>query len=165
MKGQKNLLKDDININFDVVNEDWGKLKAYGLAYEAIKITLKKCNKLNSEVTIRLTNEKEMRDLNMKWRNKNNSTNVLAFPVNNNLNMPEQSKHIGDVILSYSDIKSEANERNISFVDHMIHIIIHGILHLCGYEHIENQDEIIMINYEKLILERVGIKDPYVSYI
>ena len=81
MKGQKNLLKDNLNINFDVINGDWGKLKAYGLAYEAIKITLKKCNKLNSEVTIRLTNEKEMRDLNMKWRNKNNSTNVLAFPV------------------------------------------------------------------------------------
>ena len=76
------LLIDDKNIiiNFDVVNEDWGKLKAYGMAYEAIKITLNKCDKLSSEITIRLTDEKEMRTLNRKWRNKDSSTNVLAFP-------------------------------------------------------------------------------------
>ncbi len=67
---------------FDVVNEDWGKLKAYGLAYEAIKITLEKCKKFNAEVTIRLTDDTEMRNLNMKWRNQDNSTNVLAFPIN-----------------------------------------------------------------------------------
>ena len=124
MKGQKKLLIDDKNIivNFDVVNEDWGKLKAYGMAYEAIKITLNKCDKLSSEITIRLTDEKEMHILNRKWRNKDNSTNVLAFPTNNNINIVNKSEYIGDVVLSYNDIKSEAIERNITFVDHMIHI-------------------------------------------
>src|SRR6056300_1369594 len=165
MKGRKNLLIDEININFDVVNGDWGKLKAYGLAYEAVKITLDKCNKFNAEITIRLTDDTEMRNLNMKWRNQYNSTNVLAFLISSNINIPQKSKHIGDVIVSYSDIKSEAIERNISFEDHMIHIIIHGVLHLCGYDHIEKKDEIIMIKNEQLILDKVGIKDPYVSYI
>ena len=164
MKGRKKLLINDAKINFDVVNEDWGKLKAYGLAYEAVIITLQICNKLTSEITIRLTDDKEMKDLNMKWRNKCNSTNVLAFPVNNSLNMLEKSKYIGDIILSYKDIKFEAIERNISFVDHMVHIIIHGVLHLCGYDHLEEDDETIMINNEKLILGKVGIKDPYLSY-
>ena len=166
MKGQKKLLIDDKNIiiNFDVVNEDWGKLKAYGMAYEAIKITLNKCDKLSSEITIRLTDEKEMRTLNRKWRNKDSSTNVLAFPLNNNLNIVNKSEYIGDVVLSYNDIKSEAIERNITFIDHMIHILIHGVLHLCGYSHSKKKDEFIMINNEKLILDKVGIKDPYISY-
>ena len=166
MKGQKKLLIDDKNIiiNFDVVNEDWGKLKAYGMAYEAIKITLNKCDKLSSEITIRLTDEKEMRTLNRKWRNKDSSTNVLAFPLNNNINIVNKSEYIGDVVLSYNDIKSEAIDRNITFIDHMIHILIHGVLHLCGYDHLKKKDEFIMINNEKLILEKVGIKDPYISY-
>ena len=166
MKGQKKLLIDDryVIINFDVVNEDWGKLKAYGLAYEAIKITLNKCNKLSSEITIRLTDVEEMRSLNRKWRNKDTATNVLAFPVNGNINIVDKSEYIGDVVLSYSDIKSEATERNISFIDHMIHIIIHGVLHLCGYDHLQQKEEIIMINNEKLILGKVGVKDPYISY-
>ena len=137
MKGQKKLLIDDKNIiiNFDVVNEDWCKLKAYGMSYEAIKIALNKCDKLSSEITIRLTDEKEMRTLNRKWRNKDKSTNVLAFPTNNNINIVNKSEYIGDVVLSYNDIKSEAIERNITFIDHMIHILIHGVLHLCGYGH------------------------------
>ena len=166
MKGQKKLLIDDKNIiiNFDVVNEDWGKLKAYGMAYEAIKLTLNKCDRLSSEITIRLTDEKEMRTLNRKWRNKDKSTNVLAFPTNNNINIVNKSEYIGDVVLSYNDIKSEAIERNITFIDHMIHILIHGVLHLCGYGHSKKKDEFIMINNEKLILDKVGIKDPYISY-
>ena len=81
MKGLKSLLthQDKIIVNFDLVNKKWSKLMAYGLSYEAINITLKKCKMLNSELTIRLTNDKEMRSLNKKWRNKDRTTNVLAF--------------------------------------------------------------------------------------
>ena len=125
---------------------------------------MNKCDKLSSEITIRLTDEKEMRTLNRKWRNKDSSTNVLAFPLNNNINIVNKSEYIGDVVLSYNDIKSEAIDRNITFIDHMIHILIHGVLHLCGYGHSKKKDEFIMINNEKLILDKVGIKDPYISY-
>ena len=78
MKGLKSLLthQDKIIVNFDLVNKKWNKLMAYGLSYEAINIALKKCKMLNSELTIRLTNDKEMRSLNKKWRNKDRTTNV-----------------------------------------------------------------------------------------
>jgi probable rRNA maturation factor len=166
MKGRKTLLIDDKNIiiNFDVVNKKWEEIKAFGLAYEAIEITLEECKKLNSEITIRLTDDKEMKILNKKWRNKDSSTNVLAFPNNKKLNISDHSKHIGDIIISFNTIKCEAIKRNISFIDHMIHIIIHGVLHLCGYDHIEKRDERTMISYEKIILNKIGIKDPYISY-
>jgi len=166
MKGQKKLLIDDKNIiiNFDIMHKNWEKIKAFGLAYEVIKIALHKCKKLNSEITIRLTDDKEMKLLNKKWRNIDSPTNVLAFPNTKKLNIDDDSKHIGDILISYNTIKSEAIERNINFIDHMMHIIIHGVLHLCGYDHIKKNDEKIMMNYEKFILNEIGIKDPYISY-
>ena len=136
---------------------------AYGLSYEAINIALKKCKILNSEITIRLTDDKEMLLLNEKWRNKNSTTNVLAFP-NKNLLIDEQQIYLGDILISYEVLKKESLLRNISFTDHMIHLIVHGTLHLCGYDHINKKDEKKMINCEKIILAKVGIKDPYIKY-
>ena len=166
MKGQKSLLtvQNKILVNFDLVNKKWDKLLAYGLAYEAITITLNKCKILNSELTIRLTNDKEMQFLNKKWCDKNTTTNVLAFPNNQDVFIKTQLKYIGDVILSYSVLRKESLIRKINFQDHMVHLIVHGVLHLCGYDHIKKIDEKIMINYEKLILSKVGIKDPYIKY-
>jgi len=156
--------QDKILVNFDLVNKKWDKLLAYGLSYEAINITLKKCKKLNSELTIRLTDDKEMLSLNKKWRNKNKTTNVLAFPNNYNLSLDKKLIHIGDIIISYGEVKRESINRKISFIDHLVHLIVHGVLHLCGYNHIINSDEKIMISYEKLILAKVAIKDPYIHY-
>ena len=158
------MVGSNIIINFDVVNQDWRKLEAYGLAYEVIKNILDICEKVDSEITIRLTDDKEMRSLNKKWRKKNSLTNVLAFPNNTELNISEQSKHIGDIILCYNVVRQEAKKRNIPFFDHMIHLIVHGVFHLCSYDHIKKSDEVNMIKYEKLVLNGVGIKDPYVCY-
>ena len=155
--------QDKIFVNFDLVNKKWDKLMAYGLSYEAINIALKNCKISNSEITIRLTNDKEMLLLNKKWRNKNNTTNVLAFP-NKDLLSDEQSIYLGDIVISYGELKKESLMRNISLIDHMIHLIVHGVLHLCGYDHANTKDEKAMINYEKIILAKVGIKDPYIKY-
>ena len=155
--------QDRIFVNFDLVNKKWDKLMAYGLSYEAINITLKKCKISNSEITIRLTDDQEMLAFNKKWRNKNSTTNVLAFP-NKNLLLDEQQSYLGDILISYGVLKKESLLRNISLTDHMIHLIVHGTLHLCGYDHINKKDETKMINYEKIILAKVGIKDPYIKY-
>ena len=88
----------------------------------------------------------------------------MAFPNNQDVFIKTQLKYIGDIILSYSVLKKESLIRKINFQDHMVHLIVHGVLHLCGYDHIKKTDEKIMINYEKLILSKVGIKDPYIIY-
>ena len=166
MKRQKSLLmyQDKMLVNFDLVSKKWDKLLAYGLSYEAINITLEKCKMLNSELTIRLTSDKEMASLNKKWRNKNKTTNVLAFPNNYSISLDKKLTYIGDILVSYGAVKRESINRNISFIDHLVHLIVHGVLHLCGYNHISDSDEKIMISYEKLILAKVGIKDPYIKY-
>ena len=166
MKRQKSQLmyQDKMLVNFDLVSKKWDKLLAYGLSYEAINITLEKCKMLNSELTIRLTSDKEMASLNKKWRNKNKTTNVLAFPNNYSISLDTKLTYIGDILVSYGEVKRESINRNISFIDHLVHLIVHGVLHLCGYNHISDSDEKIMISYEKLILAKVGIKDPYIKY-
>ena len=158
------MYQDKMLVNFDLVSKKWDKLLAYGLSYEAINITLKKCKMLNSELTIRLTSDKEMASLNKKWRNKNKTTNVLAFPNNYSISLDTKLTYIGDIVVSYGEVKRESINRNISFIDHLVHLIVHGVLHLCGYNHISDSDEKIMISYEKLILAKVGIKDPYIKY-
>ncbi|MBT7077299.1 MAG: rRNA maturation RNase YbeY [Pelagibacterales bacterium] len=158
------MYQDKILVNFDLASKKWDKLLAYGLSYEAINITLKKCKMLNSELTIRLTSDKEMASLNKKWRNKNKTTNVLAFPNNYSLSLDKKLIHIGDILISYGEVKRESINRKISFIDHLVHLIVHGVLHLCGYNHISNSDEKTMISYEKIILAKVGIKDPYIKY-
>ena len=158
------MYQDKILVNFELASKKWDKLLAYGLSYEAINITLKKCKKLNSELTIRLTDDKEMLSLNKKWRNKNKTTNVLAFPNNYSLSLDKKLIHIGDILISYGEVKRESINRKISFIDHLVHLIVHGVLHLCGYNHISNSDEKTMISYEKIILAKVGIKDPYIKY-
>ena len=121
---------------------------------------------LNSGIDIELLllKNKEMLSLNKKWRNKNKATNVLAFPNNYSLSLDKKLIHIGDILISYGEVKRESINRKISFMDHLVHLIVHGVLHLCGYNHINNFDEKIMISYEKLILAKVGIKDPYIKY-
>jgi len=158
------MYQDKMLVNFDLVSKKWDKLLAYGLSYEAINITLEKCKMLNSELTIRLTSDKEMASLNKKWRNKNKTTNVLAFPNNYSISLDTKLTYIGDILVSYGEVKRESINRNISFIDHLVHLIVHGVLHLCGYNHISDSDEKIMISYEKLILAKVGIKDPYIKY-
>ena len=158
------MYQDKILVNFELASKKWDKLLAYGLSYEAINITLKKCKKLNSELTIRLTDDKEMLSLNKKWRNKNKTTNVLAFPNNYSISLDKKLIHIGDILISYGEVKRESINRKISFIDHLVHLIVHGVLHLCGYNHISNSDEKTMISYEKIILAKVGIKDPYIKY-
>ena len=155
--------QDKVFVNFDLVNKKWEKLMAYGLSYEAIVLTLTKCKMLNSEITIRLTNDKEMLFLNKKWRNKNSTTNVLAFP-NKNLLLDKNPVYLGDILVSYGELKKESLMRNISLIDHMIHLVVHGVLHLCGYDHINIKDEKKMMDYEKVILSNIGIKDPYIKY-
>ena len=156
-------IEDRIFVNFDLVSNKWDKLMAYGLSYEVINITLKKCKIFDSELTIRLTNDKEMLLLNKKWRNKNSPTNVLAFP-NKNLLLDEKPIYLGDILISYGVLKKESLMRNISLKDHFIHLLVHGVLHLCGYDHLNKKDEKTMMNSEKNILAKVGIKDPYIKY-
>ena len=91
---------------------------------------------------------------------KNISTNVLSFPVNSFF---KEDKHffIGDIVLSYETILKECKIRKISFKEHFIHLCLHGILHLLGFDHKDKKDEKVMECKEIKFLSLINIQNPY----
>lgn len=111
------------------------------------------------EISIVLADDNFVQNLNKTYRGKNKPTNVLSFPQD-----PEpgaEEINLGDVVLAYQTVKKEAQSQGKSFMDHTSHLLVHGILHLLGHDH-ENDDEAEeMESLEIKILEKLGIKNPY----
>ena len=113
-------------------------------------------------LTIRLSNDKDIKAFNLKWKGINKPTNILSFISNDNLFSFENNMiYLGDIIVSYDTILKEVKIRKIGFQDHLSHILIHGILHLKGYTHAKEEDTRLMQNEEKRLLKNLNIKNPY----
>lgn len=112
-----------------------------------------------SSVTVTLTNDNEIQRLNKDFRQKDKATNVLSFPDGE---LDENGRlHIGDIVMAFETMEREACEQEILLTDHLTHLMIHGLLHLYGYDH-ETEDEAEeMEALEIEILQDMGIKNPY----
>lgn len=119
----------------------------------------------NTEISLVFADDVFIRELNKTYRNKDNPTNVLSFPQYEPKEINEDLPFIplGDIILAHETIKREAQEQEKDFEDHFLHLIVHGLLHLIGYDHEEDDEAEIMENLEIRILEKLGIKNPYES--
>ncbi len=113
------------------------------------------------ELTIRLVNEFEMIELNHQYRNKNKVTNVLSFPSSHPAHVELDFPFLGDIIICPSVLKEESIISNIDIQAHWAHIVIHGVLHLLGYDHIIEQDAKIMQDLEIKILKKLNFSNPY----
>tara|TARA_Y200000002_G_C22165220_1_gene448812 strand:- start:47 stop:514 length:468 start_codon:yes stop_codon:yes gene_type:complete len=128
-----------------------------------IRKVLKATKIQRNGLTIRLSNDKEIKDFNLKWKGINKSTNILSFLNNDNLFSFENNMlYLGDIIVSYDTLLKEVKSRKIDFQDHLSHILIHGILHLKGYTHDKEKDTRLMQNEEKRLLKNLNIKNPYI---
>ena len=108
------------------------------------------------EVTIRITDEAEMRALNHQWRDADRPTNVLSFPLHD-----AGCPMLGDIVICAPVIEREAAQQDKSLRAHWAHITIHGILHLMGYDHTDEANAEIMETKETAILRDLGFPDPY----
>ena len=97
-------------------------------------------------INLRLLNDNEMRKLNMQFRQKDKTTNVLSFP-NDDISV-KQTKNIGDIAISIEYVKAEAKKEGKTFDDHIIHMLAHGVYHILGYDHENNENAVIMENKE-----------------
>ncbi len=105
-------------------------------------------------VTMRFVDEEESQHLNDTYRHKNKPTNVLSFPY-------EDKPLIGDVVFCPSVIIKEAQEQGKTFTAHMAHLVVHGMLHLMGHDHLNNRDAKEMESLETQIMADLGFADPY----
>lgn len=107
------------------------------------------------ELSVVLTDDTEIQVLNKEYRDKDKPTNVLSFPISPPASM------LGDIVLAKGVIEREAKEKTISFEAHLTHLLIHGFLHLQGYDHQNDSEAAIMEQLEIKALSTLGIDNPY----
>lgn len=114
-----------------------------------------------AEISIALADDSLVRTLNREYRGKDEPTNVLSFPADDP-GAPDRARMIGDVVLALETVEREAREAGKSVAAHVSHLVVHGVLHLAGYDHQTDADAKAMESLETAILAEMGIADPYV---
>jgi probable rRNA maturation factor len=145
-------------INFIFLNPSWKKLSPtlkedIFLALEKTAETLKK-DFSQREVGIVLSSDEQVQSLNKTFRYQDKPTNVLSFPSG-------EKEELGDIVLAYETVIHEAKISGILPLHHTVHLIIHGFLHLLGYDHETENDANHMESLEIKILKHLNIKNPY----
>lgn len=121
------------------------------------------------EVSVRLTGDSEIRTLNNTYRGRDAATNVLSFALSDDDARPEIEtplmdgvpRLLGDVVVAFETCASEAEDQSKPLADHLHHMVVHGILHLLGYDHEIEDDAVVMETLERNILADLGVPDPY----
>jgi probable rRNA maturation factor len=126
-----------------------------------VDTTIQSITEKEFELTIRIVNSDESQQLNNQYRGKNKPTNVLSFP----FEVPEgiDLNLLGDLVVCAPVVQEEASEQKKTLVDHWAHMVIHGCLHLLGYDHINDDEAEEMETLEINILAKLAINDPYES--
>jgi probable rRNA maturation factor len=109
--------------------------------------------RLKAGFCVLLADDKTLRRLNRDFRGKNKATNVLSFP--------GIGDYAGDIAIAHGVTKAESLAAGKKFADHAVHLVVHGVLHLAGYDHERPKDAKVMEPLEVKILKRLGIADPY----
>ncbi len=135
------------------VNYDDKRWKKYAIDFERIASAAGP-HRRGAEVSITLTNDIEIHKLNRQYRNMDKPTNVLSFELGDDL-------LLGDIYISLDTVKREADAAGISVAEHTAHMVVHGMLHLQGYDHIRDDEAVVMESREIDIMKKLGYKNPY----
>ncbi len=121
------------------------------------------------EIGVRLTNDQDIQALNRDWRGQDKPTNVLAFALDDDGPLPvggdESGVPLGDIVVAFETCAREARDEGKPIADHLCHLVVHGTLHLLGYDHDVADDAEIMESAEREILAVLGIPDPYAGSV
>jgi probable rRNA maturation factor len=149
-------------LNIVIENESWKTLRGLKtLTQSAVDAALPATARAK-EITVLFADDETLKTLNLDWRGKKKPTNVLSFPAAQDLKRPRGTpKPLGDIALSYETVAREAEIFGLSLKAHTTHLIVHGVLHLLGYDHISDGEASVMEAKEIRILKKLGIADPY----
>lgn len=145
-----------------IINDEAWPENLEARAEEAVRAAVKLAKpkvKGAAELSIVLTNDAEQQELNRQWRGKDSSTNVLSFPQIEPFG-PVVGL-LGDITLARETLEREAAEQGTSFADHFTHLVVHGFLHILGYDHLTDAEALQMESLETQILASLGVEDPY----
>ena len=150
-----------MNISIDVEDETWhGIFGVEGVVTRAIEAVLPEDRR---GIDVLLTSDAEVQLLNKEWRGKDKPTNVLSFP-SPAMPVPEgEVAHLGDIVLAWGTVAREAQDAGTTLADHLTHLVVHGTLHLLGFDHEDDADADMMEKKETVILAGLGLADPYAT--
>ena len=140
-----------------------GALASRSLARQAILAALAESGvklRRGAELTVHLVDDAEIRTVNARWRDKDAPTNVLSFPAVEASEIPE-ARLIGDILIAFETVEREARDEGKTLAEHYRHLVIHGFLHLLGFDHVEAGEAEAMEAVERGALARLGVADPY----
>ena len=126
---------------------------------KAISYIFKEEGISDSSINLKILTDEDIKELNKKFRNKNTTTNVLSF--SNEDVSKSITGNLGDIAISYEFVKRESKEHKKNFDDHMIHMLVHGVYHILGFDHENDEMADIMEIKEVKLLKKLDIKNPY----
>lgn len=154
-----------MTVSIDVEDEAWAEIPGLEqVARAAVEAALVGAawEEPDCEVAVLFANDDAIAEINAEWRGKDKPTNVLSFPTPDDMPVPDgERRPLGDIVLAYGVIAREATEQGKTLQDHTAHLIVHGTLHLLGYDHETDEDADEMEALEAHILKGLGISDPY----
>ncbi len=123
-----------------------------------LKFALDYLDRQSSEVSVNIVGEEEITALNAQYRGQEKATNVLSFPAGVSI---EKVEFLGDIVICSKVVKFESDQYGRAFKDRYAHMLIHGLLHLLGFDHMEEAAQIQMEHMETELLSRLGMGNPY----
>lgn len=154
-----------MTVSIEVEDEAWAAEPGLeALTHAAVAATLASAawEDPNCVVAVLFTDDGSIAEINAEWRGKDKPTNVLSFPTHDDMPVPEgEPRPLGDIVLAHGVIAREAAEQGKTLRDHTTHLIVHGTLHLLGYDHESDGEAEEMEALETRILKGLGISDPY----
>ncbi len=147
-------------IDIEIEDPAWTQAlpEARALAMAAAEAALLNEGAVGEGVAMLLTDDEAVRELNARFRQQDKPTNVLSFPA-----PPNPERHLGDVALAYGVCAREAGEQGKDLGRHLQHLVVHGVLHLLGYDHMSEDEAEAMESLERVVLAGLGVPDPYAA--
>ena len=144
-----------VQIDIAVEDKNWNDLGVdlEALSRKAIETASSILDKSEGELSLAFVSDTAIQVLNRDYRHKDKATNVLSFPMEGLL--------LGDIVFGKETIVQEAQLQDKKFEDHLSHLIVHGFLHLLGYDHVDETDAAKMESVEIVVLSQMGIDNPY----
>ncbi len=151
-----------MNLDISIDDTDWNAVpNLRKLARNAVAATVP-----DNDISLSLlfTSDAKILEINRQWRGKATATNVLSFPVASETPAPQgEPRPLGDIVLAFGTVSREAGEQKKPVAHHVTHLIVHGVLHLLGYDHEDDGEADAMETREIAVLAGLGMENPYTS--
>ena len=142
-----------------------GEPEHQAILRRAVAAAARETSSKPAELAIVLTDDSAIRALNRKWRGQDKPTNVLSFPAAGGAVMaPADAPHLGDIVIAFETTAREASSQGKLFAHHLVHLAVHGYLHLLGFEHETDQKAADMERLEADILSQLGVPNPHCGH-